>query len=162
MHRRKSCLGFEPQNSWTQVRNVAAFATSFSIPPQPSSTARQCRYSNTQHTYSFFNHSDLYHVDKCGVGRKKFSDAPTLRYDYGSSKGSWFRLSCRLRCKYAAVWLLGLRVWIPLRAWMFVSCVCCVWCRVAATATVWLIVQMSPAGCWTNCMWFRTLNNGAT
>ena len=31
-------------------------------------------------------------------------------------------------CKYVA-WLLGSRVRISLRAWMFVSCVCCVLCR---------------------------------
>jgi hypothetical protein len=34
-----------------------------------------------------------------------------------------------LRRRSAAICLLGLRVPIPLSAWMFVSCVCCVLCR---------------------------------
>jgi hypothetical protein len=33
---------------------------------------------------------------------------------------------CRLSLRSPAARLLGLRVQIPLRAWMFVSCVCCV------------------------------------
>jgi hypothetical protein len=38
------------------------------------------------------------------------------------------RCSCGLRRWSAAAWSLGSRVWIPLRAWMFihVTCVCCV------------------------------------
>jgi len=33
---------------------------------------------------------------------------------------------CKTYCRFAAVWLLGQRVRIPLRAWIFVSCVGCV------------------------------------
>ena len=39
------------------------------------------------------------------------------------------RRLCGLRRRSAAIWLLGPRVLIPLRAWMFVSCFCCVSCR---------------------------------
>jgi hypothetical protein len=37
---------------------------------------------------------------------------------------------CRLRRRYEAAGLLGLRVRIPLEAWMLVSCVCMLWCPV--------------------------------
>jgi hypothetical protein len=37
-----------------------------------------------------------------------------------------FRCPCVVRCRSAAVWLLGSWVWIPLREWIFVSCVYCV------------------------------------
>jgi hypothetical protein len=37
--------------------------------------------------------------------------------------------SFRLRCSSAATRLLGSRVRIPLRAWIFICCVCCVLCR---------------------------------
>jgi hypothetical protein len=39
------------------------------------------------------------------------------------------RRPCCLRCRCEAGRLLGSRFRIPLRAWMFVSCVCCVSCR---------------------------------
>jgi hypothetical protein len=32
-------------------------------------------------------------------------------------------------------WLLGMRFRIPLRAWIFISCVCCLLCGYAASAT---------------------------
>jgi len=48
---------------------------------------------------------------------------------------SWW--PCGLWRRYAVVWLLGSRVWIPLRAWIFVSfCLLCV-VEVAASATGW-------------------------
>jgi hypothetical protein len=39
------------------------------------------------------------------------------------------RWPCGLRCRSAAAWLLGFRLRSPLRAWMFVSCLCCMLCR---------------------------------
>jgi hypothetical protein len=46
-------------------------------------------------------------------------------YEYPSR----FLWLCRLRRGSAVAWLLGSQVRMPLRALMFVSCVCCVWCR---------------------------------
>jgi hypothetical protein len=43
---------------------------------------------------------------------------------------------CILRHKSAAAGFLGLWVWIPLGAWISVSCECCV-CQVEVCVTVW-------------------------
>jgi hypothetical protein len=52
-----------------------------------------------------------------------------------------------LRHTWAVAGLLGSRVRIPLKAWMFVSlCLLCV-VQVAASATSWSLVQRSPTGC---------------
>ena len=37
------------------------------------------------------------------------------------------RWPCDLRRRYAVAWFMGSLVWIPLRTWIFVSCVCVVW-----------------------------------
>ena len=42
---------------------------------------------------------------------------------------SRFQRPCGLSLRFAAARLLGTRVRIPLRAWMFFCCVCCVLCR---------------------------------
>jgi hypothetical protein len=49
----------------------------------------------------------------------------------------------------AAAWLLGSRVRIPLRAWMFVSCVSMLCCpvQVEVSETGWSLVQRSPTVC---------------
>jgi hypothetical protein len=39
--------------------------------------------------------------------------------------GGWSRWPCGLRRRSEAAWLLGSRVRIPMRAWIFVSCICC-------------------------------------
>jgi hypothetical protein len=69
------------------------------------------------------------------------------------------RWSRGLRCRSAAVWLLGSLVRIPLRAWMFVSCVSMLCCplQVEASATGWSLVQRSTTVC-VNCIWSRNLN----
>jgi hypothetical protein len=52
-----------------------------------------------------------------------------------------------LRRGSAAARLLGLRVRIPRRAWMFVCCECCVCCQVEDSATGRSLVQRSPTDC---------------
>jgi hypothetical protein len=54
-----------------------------------------------------------------------------------------------LRRRSAAAWLLGSRVPIPLRAWMFVSCVSMLCCpvKVEVSETGWSLVQRSPTVC---------------
>ena len=49
-----------------------------------------------------------------------------------------------LRRGCVAARLLRLWVWIPLGAWMFVSCECCACCRVEVSVTSWSFVQRSP------------------
>jgi len=62
---------------------------------------------------------------------------------------------CGLRRRSAAAWLLAAWFRILLRAWIFVSCVCCALPSVVASATSWLLFQRSPTGC----VWFRNLNS---
>ena len=62
----------------------------------------------------------------------------------------WSQWPCSLRHKSAAAWLLGLQVRIPLRADMFVSCICCMLC-----SCVYVCV------CVFNCLWSRNPNNEA-
>jgi hypothetical protein len=54
-----------------------------------------------------------------------------------------------LRLRSAVAWFLGSRVWIPLRAWVFVSCIYMLCCPVyvEASATGWSLVQRSPTVC---------------
>ena len=52
---------------------------------------------------------------KCAIWIYKFSFATTVQ--------CWSHWQSSLRCRSAAAWLLGLQVWIPLRTWMFISCV---------------------------------------
>jgi len=49
----------------------------------------------------------------------------TRLYSYAADRSRW---SCRLWQRYETAWLLGMRVRIPLSAWMFVSCIYCVLC----------------------------------
>jgi hypothetical protein len=83
------------------------------------------------------------------------------RPDLGCSTSGWMdghrsrsQWPCSLRRRYAAAWLLGSQVRIPLEAWMFVSCVymlCCpVWVEVSATG--WSLVQRSPTICLIVCV----------
>jgi hypothetical protein len=52
-----------------------------------------------------------------------------------------FRLPCGLRRNFAAAWSVGSRVRVPLSAWMFACCVCCV------LYGCWSIVQRTPTKC---------------
>jgi len=63
-----------------------------------------------------------------------------------------------LSCRSTAAWLLGSRVRIPLRVWMFVVFV--LW--IATSATSCSLVRTSPTGCVcvSNCVWFRNFNLG--
>jgi hypothetical protein len=62
--------------------------------------------------------------------------------------GSRTRWPRGLRRRSAAAWLLGSLVRIPLRAWMFVSCVYMLSCvGREAFATGWSLVQRSPTVC---------------
>ena len=54
---------------------------------------------------------------------------PDINEKTWRQQASGSRWPCDLRCGSAIAWLLGLRVRIPLTAWMFVSCACCVLCR---------------------------------
>ena len=47
-------------------------------------------------------------------------------YMCGQEIPCWSRCPCNLRCRSATTRLLGLWVEIPLKAWKFMSCVCCV------------------------------------
>jgi hypothetical protein len=49
---------------------------------------------------------------------------------------------CLIRPTPGAARFLGLRVWIPLRTWMFVSCECCALCVTGRS-----LVQGSPTEC---------------
>jgi hypothetical protein len=62
-----------------------------------------------------------------------------------------------LRPGSAATRLQGLRVRILPRAWMSVSCECCVLYKVEVSASVWSLVQRSPTN---TCVWmlFWTLD----
>jgi hypothetical protein len=66
-----------------------------------------------------------------------------------------------LRARSAAAWLLGSRVRIPLRAWMFVCCVYMLFCPVwvEASATGWSLVQRSPIVL-PVCVWSRNPGKG--
>ena len=65
---------------------------------------------------------------------------------------------CDLRRMFKAAWLLGSLVRIPLRAWMFVSCVCRVLCkqrRVQLTDYSFRGVLPCVCVCVSNCVWYR-------
>jgi len=66
-------------------------------------------------------------------------------------------------CEGLSGFIAGSLVWIPLRGWMFVSCVCCVFSG-RSLATSWSLVRGSPTVCVcvcvSNCVWCRNLNNG--
>jgi hypothetical protein len=67
---------------------------------------------------------------------------------------------CSLRRRSTAALLLGSRVRIPLRALMFVSCVCCVGSGLCDE----LITRPEESyrtECECNCVWYRNLNNEA-
>jgi hypothetical protein len=72
-------------------------------------------------------------------------DNPNVTHTALGGPSVWHACLSRLWC-HAAAWLLGLWDRIPLRAWMFVSCVCCKVLQVAASETSWSLVQMSHGG----------------
>jgi hypothetical protein len=59
-----------------------------------------------------------------------------------------------------AAWLLGPRVRIPLREWIFLSCVLVV--LVAATATSWTLLRRSSTGCSCLCDWVSEWSETST
>jgi len=72
------------------------------------------------------------------IGRRG-GEKTGVQLEYGRSH--WPR---GLRCSSAAALLLKLWVRIPLGAWTFVCCECCVCCQVEVSATSWSLVQRSP------------------
>jgi hypothetical protein len=57
------------------------------------------------------------------------------------------RWPCRLRCRSAAARLLVSRVRIPLRIWMFASCISCVLCRQRPLQRADSSFREAPTGC---------------
>jgi hypothetical protein len=88
---------------------------------------------------------------KCSPVREYPQFIPHLSRDFHCRKQEEVKLMLGrsqwprgLRCGSAAVRLLGMRVRIPPRVWMSVSCECC---QVEVSATDWSLVQRSPTEC---------------
>jgi hypothetical protein len=69
-----------------------------------------------------------------------------------------FRRPLGLRRGSAATRLLGLELRMLPRAWMSVSCECCVLYKVEVSASVWSLVQRSPTDIWRVWVWFWDLD----
>ena len=93
------------------------------------------------------------------------------KFIYGNTKPRRPQWPCRLRRRSSAARLLPLRVRIPLKSWMFVSCVCCVLWQTdlslrAVCVCVCVCVCVLACVCvcvcvWVMCLcvWSRSLNN---
>jgi len=100
-------------------------------------------------------------------GRRTFgSSLPYASYCKDGRQGNLCAVSEIDRCpgglrrRSEPAWLLGSRVWIPLRAWIFVSCLLCVF-QVAASAMISALVRRRPTRCVWIWVWSRNLDNEA-
>ena len=78
------------------------------------------------------------------------------------SNDGWYWGPRGLRRRSSAARLLETQARIPLRIWMFVCCVCSVWCRQWSSAKSWSLVRMSPTVCVCVCVIVCVLETSTT